>query len=119
LIPRFLLWGAVASTGIAFTVMFAAGLWQAQRVRPFDFEYRRMALPLLAAVPVAILHFWLPPQGMLLQVLTGCCLMVIYVVLLLATGFLNTGEKRQAARTAVLLDSWLRGRLGLAVRPDS
>ena len=119
LIPRYLLWGAVAATGIAFTTMFAAGLWQAQRVRPFDFEYRRMLLPLLAAVPVAILHFWLPPQGMLLQIFTGCCLMIIYVVLLLATGFLNPGEKQQAVRTAGLVDAWIRGRLGLALRSDS
>lgn len=70
LIPRFLLWGAVEATGIAFTFMFVAGLWQAQRVRHFDFEYKRMALTLVAAVPVAILHFWIRPEGMPLQLLT-------------------------------------------------
>lgn len=45
--------------------------------------------------------------------------MALYIILLLAAGFLDSGEKRQAARAAVFADSWIRGRFGLLPRAES
>jgi len=94
LIPRYTLWGAILATLIAFGVMLAAGFWQAQRVRRFDFEYRRLAIVFAAALPAALASWWYQPSGMLLQLAFGAVLFSSYLVLLALARFPDEDERQ-------------------------
>jgi len=62
-IPRFGVWGAVVSTCLAFTTMFAATFYMAQRQRHLPFSYLKIAiLPLCAAV-IVVLRTLIEPAG--------------------------------------------------------
>ena len=50
LIPPFKLWGAIAATAIGFMTMLVGALLVGQKVRRFDFEFRRIGLAAVTAV---------------------------------------------------------------------
>ena len=92
LIPRFQLWGAVAGTLVGFGVMVVLALWQAQKLRPFPYEFRRLAhLAVLAALVAAIFTAIQPAS-----LWAHCGLAVVvagaYPLLLLRTKFFRADE---------------------------
>lgn len=98
LIPRFAAWGAVWATGAAVSVMFGVGLWEAQRVRRFEFEYGRLAAVVgLAGGLVVIYHVAAPPSSLLGQMAVGAACACSYPALLY---FLRVvpNEERQLVR---------------------
>jgi O-antigen/teichoic acid export membrane protein len=93
LVPAFTLWGAVAATGLAFSAMFLLSFWKAQRVRWFPYEYRRMAIILIAAaVPVLLFRAMQPSHFWLRQLWAGG-LACLFPGLLWCLGFLDEEEK--------------------------
>jgi O-antigen/teichoic acid export membrane protein len=87
LIPTFKLWGAVASTVLGFGTMFIIGLWQAQRLRRFNFEYRRMILGVLAAAAIGAIFAAAQPYNPWLALIMGTLGAACYPLVLRATGF--------------------------------
>jgi O-antigen/teichoic acid export membrane protein len=94
LIPRYGIWGAVWATLAAFTFTFAVSLWQAQQVRRFPFEYRRLGLVLACAIPAAVASRLYEPQGLIAQVLIGCAIFASFPALLYLLGFLEDDERQ-------------------------
>lgn len=92
LIPRFGAWGAVASTLVGFTWMLIFGFWQAQRVRHFAFEYRRLAIIAVASSgSVALLHV-IPIWNDWVELIVGMLLIVIFPAILYTLRFLDKEE---------------------------
>ena len=67
LIPRFKLWGAVAATLAGFFVILGYGFWEAQRLRHFHFEYRKLLRIALFTTVTISAFFLLRPTGFWLQ----------------------------------------------------
>lgn len=93
LIPLFRLWGAVAATSLAFSVMFVFSFWKAQRVRLFTFEYRRLALIVLVASATAMGFYLTRPESLWLQLALGTLFAGLYPVALLLFDFFHADEK--------------------------
>jgi O-antigen/teichoic acid export membrane protein len=110
LIPRFHLWGAVASTLLGFSLMLVFALHLGQRIRHFDFEYRRIGIVLAVtfalALPVWIFH----PHQWLAQIALGCVLASAYPAALRAAGFFYPSElaalKTQLSLVRARLANW-------------
>jgi O-antigen/teichoic acid export membrane protein len=98
LIPRYKAWGAVASTGIAFSVMMVGGYIQAQRVRKFHFEYRRLAMIVLLGAAAWIAGALIQPPTVLLRLISGVSIVAAFLASLAALGFFDSDE-RQALRS--------------------
>ncbi|MGC8882656.1 MAG: lipopolysaccharide biosynthesis protein [Bryobacteraceae bacterium] len=107
LIPRYRVWGAVLATLASFVFTLFVSLWQAQQVRWFPFEYRRMAMLLVAAAPAAVSWWLVRPQGLALQLLLGTAEFVSFFLVLHLLGFADSEEKE---RIAEFVRGW-RGRL--------
>jgi O-antigen/teichoic acid export membrane protein len=93
LIPAFKIWGAVASTLLGFSAMLLVGLWQAQRMRRFAYEYRRMLLAMLTALVVGAVFALVRPPSPLLQVGLAVLCAVVYPGLLILMRFAEPDEK--------------------------
>ncbi len=112
LIPRFGIWGAVAGTMAAFGTMLAAGLWQAQRVRYFRFEFRRFGKLTLTALALAIAFSLVRTANPWVDILLGCAFVMAYPALLLLLRFFDGDEIRFFLRAvAKYLPPGLRARL--------
>lgn len=109
-IPRYGVWGAVWATLGAFTFTFFVSLWQAQKVRPFPFEYRRMGILLLAAAPAAAAAWLLQPKGWLAQWLAGCAEFASFFLMLHLFGFAEPDERARLARAILGWPAWGRFR---------
>jgi len=96
LIPPFRLWGAVAATGLAFFVMLLLGLWKAQRVRHFSFEYSRLAKIAVVAVSTVLVFHLLHPEALWLQLGLGAAFVCLYPAILCLLGFFHEDEKEAA-----------------------
>lgn len=95
LIPWLRLWGAVIATGIAFTWMGVQGFVQAQRLRHFPYEYRRMLQVTGAAIVVVVLHHLWDPPLFLTQTLWATAAFALFPLLLKWLGFFTPGEWRR------------------------
>jgi O-antigen/teichoic acid export membrane protein len=93
LIPSFKLWGAVAATLIGFGTMFGIGLWRAQKVRRFEFEYRRMILGVLTAAAIGTLFNAVRPDNTWVALAIGTLGSVCYPLILWLTGFAHPDER--------------------------
>jgi len=100
LIPRFHLWGAVASTLAGFGVMLTAGLWQAQKVRRFPFEYQRMMIAGGLGIAVGTAFHALRPENLWLQVAVGVVCAGLYPVALALLRFPHADESRALRQLA-------------------
>lgn len=96
LIPPLKVWGAVVSTLLAFAVMFVLGLWQAQKVRRFPFEFRRMLSAVSWAVLLGAAFYWVQPEDLGLQILLALLVALLYPLALGLSGFLAPEEKLAA-----------------------
>ena len=93
LIPRYRLWGAVAATGIAFTFMLLLSYWQAQKLRPFPYEYRRMLIVIIAALVPVLLFRLASPSSLLTHLFWAAGLSLMYPLLIVLFGFMESDEK--------------------------
>lgn len=78
LIPLFKLWGAVAATLIAFFVILVYTFWEAQRLRHFRFEYRRLVKIAGIAFTCVFCFYLFGPSGFLAESATGVLVMALY-----------------------------------------
>jgi O-antigen/teichoic acid export membrane protein len=103
LVPRFTVWGAVAATGLAFGVMAVIGFRKAQQVRRYSYEFRRMAIIMIAAAIPVILFVLVQPAVPSLRYGLAAGLACLYPLLLWVLGFLEDDEK-------MALRSWFLNR---------
>jgi O-antigen/teichoic acid export membrane protein len=107
LIPPFGLWGAVAGTLIGFGAMFVIGLHQAQKVRRFPFEYRRIAIATLAALAVGVTFTLARPNNIWLHAALALIFAGIYPALLFMIRFPHRDEYHAARYLLDLLTARL------------
>jgi len=92
LIPRFKMWGAAAATLIAFVALAAFSYWKSQRIKKYPYETGRLVkigASAVAAVAVALIA---APEGVTGQLLAGAASLILYAVLLVASGFFTRDE---------------------------
>jgi O-antigen/teichoic acid export membrane protein len=92
LIPRYTIWGAVAATVIAFSVMFVLSLWQSQRVRHFAFEFKRLTTIAILSAGTILAYAWLQPAEPGRQALAGAAIMAAYVGFFFVSRFFFSDE---------------------------
>ena len=92
LVPRYGMIGAAISTVVAYVVMFVAMTWNAQRVFPVEYQWRRVVTAAGAAVGLDLVG---EAVGVGLPV--AVLLVVAYPVVLGALGFYTPGERRRLA----------------------
>jgi O-antigen/teichoic acid export membrane protein len=92
LIPTFKLWGAVASTLLGFGTMFVIGLWQAQKLRRFAFEYRRMILEVLVAAVIGATFSFIRPANPWMALSLALLGVACYPLVLWISGFAYPDE---------------------------
>ncbi len=100
LIPRYRVWGAVASTVAGFAAMFAVGLWQAQKVRRYAYEYGRLAAVGVTTTALIVLFVFAKPQNPFLQIGLGMVLAGVYPLVLLWLGFADDEERNLLGKLA-------------------
>lgn len=100
LIPRYRIWGAVAATGMAFTIMLVAGFMQAQSVRKFDFEYRRLGLIAMLGGGAWVAAVAYQPAAIWAKLLWGLAVLVLYGCGLALSGFFERDEVDRAKSLA-------------------
>src|SRR2546422_8073281 len=71
LIPVYNLWGAAFATLLGFSVMLLYGLHQAQKLRRFPFEFRRLSQILACGAVTILFFYWLGIEGFWRQLATG------------------------------------------------
>ncbi len=117
LIPRWEVWGAVWATGIAFVTLLVLGFWQAQRVRPFAFEYYRIGLIFLSAVPTILGSALIQPRSFAEQLWLGGLLVLSFPAVLFLARF-PTAEEQLWLRN-VMMRIWEKlGRGGASDQVD-
>ncbi len=94
LIPTYHVWGAVLATNITFLILLATSVREAQRVRPFAFEFRRLGRLAACSLAAVALFAIAPVHGTAMQIVWGASLAILFVILLAATGFLVPEERR-------------------------
>jgi O-antigen/teichoic acid export membrane protein len=93
LIPPFKVWGAVLATLFGFVAIFASGLYYAQRLRHFDFEYGRLLrISGAACLIVAICHA-IPFHHLWTETASAFGFLAGYLVWIFF-GCLHSGERR-------------------------
>jgi O-antigen/teichoic acid export membrane protein len=92
LIPWLKLWGAIIATGSSFGIMLLVSFWQAQQVKHFHFEMRRLAMIVGTGVVLISLFVWIRPADMFPSLVLGLALAVLYPVTLLGLQALEPDE---------------------------
>jgi O-antigen/teichoic acid export membrane protein len=92
LIPSYKSTGAAVATVAAFLVTGTVGFWQAQRVRKFLFETRRLAMLFGSAVSMLCVRALLHPKGFWPQIWIGAACTLGFVLVLLAARFPEKDE---------------------------
>lgn len=94
LIPRYAMWGAIAATVAAFTIMLIVGYYQAQRVRRFEFEYGRIGVIMASGAVAWSLSYFCPFESLGGRFFWGLFLAVLYGALIWLSGFLTAEERK-------------------------
>jgi len=90
LIPPFGRQGAAIATLAAYTLLFVAMAWRANRVFPVSYQWRRVTTVAVAAVGLTILG-----KALSVPLAVACALVAIYPVVLLPLGFYLPAERRR------------------------
>jgi O-antigen/teichoic acid export membrane protein len=98
LIPPYGRMGAAVAMVSAYTLLFVAMAWRAQRVFPVEYQWRRVATLAAAAVGLTVLGKALDVSLALALVLTAA-----FPLLLLALGFYLPAERRRLLRLLPIL----------------
>jgi O-antigen/teichoic acid export membrane protein len=98
LVPEYGMRGSAAATVASFALLFALMVWRAQKVFPVDYQWRRVATALAAAVALTV-------AGKLLDVpLAGAvALALAFPLVLLPLGFYLPAERARLRRLVPLL----------------
>jgi O-antigen/teichoic acid export membrane protein len=96
-IPVFGIWGAAIATFTAFAVMAVLSFWEGQRVRPFSFEWSRLAWLGVFGTASMIVSTVVQMELWILQVVVAIVSIVIFFGGLFLMGFIKT-EEWNAAR---------------------
>jgi len=103
LIPVYKLWGAAFATLLGFSVMLLYGLHQAQKLRRFPFEFRRLSQILACGAVTILFFYWLGIEGFWRQLATGVGVACLFPALLVVTRFFHKDEVQMLrAATAVI-----------------
>jgi O-antigen/teichoic acid export membrane protein len=100
LIPPLGMMGAAWATLLAYPAMLGLTLWLAQKVYPIPYDYVRMAKPLLLVFVLSLLKEAVPSSPLLLTLVLKTLLLASFPVLLLASGFVTSEERRAFGRLA-------------------
>ncbi len=100
LIPRLGVWGAVIATFGAFTVMCLYCFYEAQKVRAFAFEYRRLFLIALYTAACTLPCALYRPATLFGQLAFSSACLLVLVALFLGTKFFDK-EELKLIRSAV------------------
>jgi len=92
LIPAFRMWGAVIATQLSFAAMAVAAFISGQKVRPFRFEFGRIARLLLSATLCWMALQTVHPRSISASVLTGAVAFAAWPVVLYCWRFFNARE---------------------------
>lgn len=109
LIPRFHLWGAAAATAIAFLAMDLVAFYEAQKVRAYSFEWRRLAQIALAGAAAVAPPLLLRPDSVVLQCVLAAACTLVFPALLATIGFFEPEEKEWAVSMLRQLRGRIRG----------
>jgi hypothetical protein len=88
-------WGAVLATTVAFCAIGLIGYVRAQRVRPFEYELRRLGFLLTIAFVNCAISTLVRPGEVFLQLVLAGVMITGYPAVLYATGFFD-GTEREA-----------------------
>lgn len=115
-IPFFKIWGAVAATGLAFSLMFVFGLRLGQGVRYFYFEYRRWVQVVLIAGLVVTGFYLVSPQMFWTDIGLGILFACLYPAMLCLVGFWREDERNALSRIlhAITARRMIQGRIRTA-----
>jgi O-antigen/teichoic acid export membrane protein len=98
LVPRYKVWGAVIATLLGFSVALVVALWKSQQARPFPYEYGRWIKIIFAGVAAVILNALLHPPTFWTQVAVASGATALFLLVLIASGFLDAGERQSLAQ---------------------
>ena len=102
------MWGAIAATLAAFSIMLVVGYYQAQRVRRFEFEYGRIGVILASGAVAWSLSYFCPFGSLMGRFFWGGVLTVLYGALIWMSGFLTTEERKLIAELKTRAQQWIR-----------
>lgn len=92
LIPMFGVWGAVLATLAAFALSGVYGLFEAQRIHYFHFEYRRIAIIVICSTIIALPPMLMPSYGFWVDSAIATLAALLFPVLLYSSGVFNKDE---------------------------
>ena len=92
LIPLFKMWGAVAATLIAFIGVAIYSYWRAQSIKPYHYEVKRLAKIGVSACAACVAANAAMPEGLGGQFLVGFGGVLLFVLLLVVSGFFTREE---------------------------
>jgi O-antigen/teichoic acid export membrane protein len=107
LIPRYGVWGAVASTIIGFATVAAVGFFTTRRMFAFRLEWRRVLLAVSLGVLLCAAARHIDTLPFVLRLAGAALAAGLYPLLLWAAGFFSPGEKAGISRA---LAAFLRRR---------
>jgi O-antigen/teichoic acid export membrane protein len=97
LIPRYAIWGAVAGTVIGFGTMLMTGWWQAQKWRPFPYQYSRLTSASVIALGLGTAFRLFRPHVIRADVALGAGCLICHPILLVLCRFFDADEKATAS----------------------
>ena len=98
LVPRYGAIAAAWSTLAAYAVLLLLTWWQAERLHPFPYEYRRLGMMTGLALALFLAGQVLPSAGPVLEVAGRVLLWLAFPLGLLLTGALDQAELTQVTR---------------------
>ena len=92
LIPPYRAWGAAAATAITFLGMGMIAYWQAERIRKFRYEWRRMLQIALSSIGVVVAAILMRPDSLFGQLAFASLGTLAFPTVLYVTGFFEPAE---------------------------
>ncbi len=104
LIPRYGMWGAAIATALTFTVMSVIAIGWNYRIRPYKFEFGRIAKIVAVAGGLAAFHLAVPVESLVLEILRAILLILAFPAILYLLRFHRDAEivEARALLTKVL-----------------
>jgi O-antigen/teichoic acid export membrane protein len=103
LIPRYGVWGAVASTIIGFSTVAIVGFFTSRRLFRFQLEWRRLGLAVLLGSVLCVLVRHLDTFHFAVRLAGGATAGVLFPLLLWVTGYFTAGERAGIGRALAAL----------------
>lgn len=102
LIPRWGIMAAAVNTAIGYAILLVLTHYLAERHLQIPYEFKRLATALAVAIGLFALSLLVPEgQPVWLGWLCRTALLVLYPLILLATGFFNSSERKTIQRSLI------------------